>query len=134
MTTLTERISQDGITATATWRDAGAPSYVEDKHGMDWWDVTLHLDGRRMAVPFGMGYGHGGAQPTAHDVLSAVLSDASGVENARGDFEEWAGEYGYETDSRSAERTYKQTVRQTEKLNVFLADKYETYLWETEQD
>ena len=47
-TTLTERISQDGITASAAYRDRGAPSYSEGMDDMDWWDVTLQYDGRQV--------------------------------------------------------------------------------------
>jgi hypothetical protein len=99
----------------------------------DWWNVTLHPEGRRLAIPFGMGYGHHGAEPTAYDVLSAVLSDAAGVVNARGDFGEWADEYGFDADSRKAERAYDATVRQTEELRAFLGDHFEAYVWETEE-
>lgn len=38
---------------------------------------------------------------------------------------------GYDTGSRSAERTCKQVRKQTEKLSAFLGEKYHTYLWET---
>jgi hypothetical protein len=134
MSTLTERITEDQITATATYRDNGAPSYVDDNmRGMDWWNVTLQFEGRQVTIPFGMGSGHHGAEPTAHDVLSAVLSDASSAEN-NPSFEDWAGEYGYDTDSRSAEGTYRQVMAQTEKLRAFLGGKYDTYLWETDND
>jgi hypothetical protein len=134
MTTLSERITQDGITAYAAPRGQGAPSYTSDMDSMDWWNVTLTMHGRQMVIPFGMGSGHRSAEPTAHDVLSAILSDASSIENARDDFEEWAGDYGYDTDSRTAERTYNQTVKQTDQLRAFLGDLYDTYLWETEND
>ena len=40
--------------------------------------------------------------PALHDVLHCLVLDA-GVLDA-GSFEEWASEYGYETDSRSAEK------------------------------
>jgi hypothetical protein len=132
-TTLADRITADKITATAKWRDAGAPSYTDGMDRMDWWDVTLRMDGRRLTVPFGMGYGHHGRQPGAREVLSSLLSDTASTEN-NASFEEWAGDYGYDTDSRKAERTYKQVVRQAERLRTFLGAKYDAYLWETEQD
>lgn len=133
MTTLSERIAQDQITATATYRDQGGPSYAADMHDMDWWDVTLQYDGRRMLVPFGMGRGHHGAEPTAYDVLQSLVLDAAGTENAR-DYEDWASEYGYDEDSRSGVRAYEQTVKQTGRLRAFLGDLYDAYLWETDND
>ena len=81
-----------------------------------------------------MGRGHHGAEPTGHDVLSSMLSDAAGAENARGDFAEWASEYGYDEDSRSAERTYRQVMAQTDLLRALLDDSYDAYLWETDND
>ena len=70
-------------------------------------------------------------EPDAADVLNCLASDASGYENA-GSFEEWAGEYGYDTDSRSAERTFSAVESQTLALRSFLGERYGDYLWDTE--
>lgn len=43
--------------------------------------------------------------PELTDVIASLVMDA-GVLDA-GSFEEWASEYGYDTDSRSAEKTYR---------------------------
>lgn len=43
--------------------------------------------------------------PSLSDVLQSLASDARGALNAR-DFEDFCGEYGYDTDSRSAEKVY----------------------------
>jgi hypothetical protein len=124
---LAERIQQDGITAES--EPTEQPPYGFDN--ANWWRVTLRMDGRDLTLPFGMGYGLTG-KPTAADVLECLLSDASGIENARGDFEEWASEYGYDTDSRKAYAYYQQAEKQTELLSYFLGDKYHAYLWDTE--
>ena len=128
---LRERIESDGITAEVSWRGQ-APDHAGD-WGSDasWYDVTLSLDGRSMTVPFGMGAALTD-EPDAADVLNCLASDASGYENAWS-FEDWAAEYGYDTDSRSAERTYGAVEGQTLALRAFLgADLYEAYLWDTE--
>ena len=44
--------------------------------------------------------------PTPADILNCLASDASAYENAK-DFEEWASEYGYDTDSRKPKKIYK---------------------------
>lgn len=55
--------------------------------------------------------------PTAIEFLDCLLSDASGDLS---NFENWASEYGYETDSIKVLRTYKLIKRQTNKLKKFL--------------
>ena len=71
--------------------------------------------------------------PTLADVLDCLASDASGVENAKS-FEDWASEYGYDTDSRKAEKTYRIIEKQAQELKSFLgADAYDTLLWNTER-
>lgn len=58
-------------------------------------------------------------EPSAEDVLDCLASDYSGFDNARS-FEDWCGEYGYDTDSRKAEATYRAVQQQAEKLERFL--------------
>lgn len=89
------------------------------------WHVLLRTDGRRMTVTYRTGLGLG--EPTARDVLESLASDASTVEHSEG-FEDWADSLGYDTDSRSAERSYRATVRQTERLRKFLGDRYTEFL------
>lgn len=125
--TLPERIAEDGITARASRRD-GAPSYTTDMDDMDWWNVRLRLGDKIMTVPFGMGYGHEGKEPGAVDVLSCLISDVT-----EEDFEDWCATYGYDTDSRKAERTYREIGRQTFRLREFLGDKFDEYVYETER-
>lgn len=130
MRKLRSRIEDDGITAEAVMTDA--PRWADDRRsdGTNWYRVTLAYDGRTMTVPFGMGSALTD-DPGADDVLNCLASDASGYENARS-FEEWAGEYGYDTDSRKAERTYQQVKEQTEQLRRFLGDQFDAYVWDTE--
>lgn len=91
-------------------------------HEHNGWRVTLLFGRRRMTVPFYTGLAISG-EPTVADVLECLALDASGYENARS-FEEWCAEYNYDTDSRSAERTYRQVEQQTDKLRKFLGDKF----------
>lgn len=97
------------------------------------WRITFRRSGRGVfSTYFSQGSGHT-KEPTAADVLDCLASDAAGFENA-GDFEEWASEYGYDTDSRSAERTYRTIEKQADKLRRFLGeDLYGSLLWDTER-
>ena len=89
------------------------------------WTVTLRYHGRRLTVPFFMGSAldH---EPTAADVLSCLLSDATSFENA-GSFEEWAREYGFDTDSRKAERIYRELENLAPKVRRLLGDDFDTF-------
>lgn len=67
---------------------------------------------------FGFYFSQGSAHtqdPTISDVLDCMVSDANGYDNTS-DFEDWASEYGYETDSRKAEKTYRAVKKQAEQL------------------
>jgi hypothetical protein len=71
-------------------------------------------------------------EPTTEDVLNSLASDAAGIENARS-FEAWCNHYGYDTDSRRAEKTFNVCERQAEKLKSFLGEElYKQYLFNTE--
>lgn len=133
MVTLTSRIANDNVRAESVMTDAPTHAWDEGSpEPANWYRVTLTRKRRRMTVPFGMGSALT-SEPSAHDVLSALLSDAASIENSRS-FEEWADELGFDEDSRKAEKTYNADVTQTEKLKEFLGDDYQAYLWETEND
>ena len=128
METLPDRIERDGIRAESV--STHPPTWADDRQDSNWYSVTLTWGRLSMTVPFGMGPALR-EEPTAADVLNCLTSDASGYENARS-FEEWASEYGYDTDSRKAEKIYRQVKEQTEQLRTFLGDSYDAYVWDTE--
>jgi hypothetical protein len=100
--------------------------HMPDSCNMNHFKTTLRMEHRQMTIIFSQGYGITG-EPTADSVLNCLVSDAWGIDNAR-DFEDWAGEYGYDTDSRRAERTYNACVQQTAKLKQFAGDHYDELL------
>ena len=57
--------------------------------------------------------------PEIADVMDCIISDAQGFENSP-HFEDWASEYGYDTDSRTAEKTFNAVSHQTNRLKKFL--------------
>ena len=59
--------------------------------------------------------------PTASDVLSSLIMDAVGFANAR-NFEDWASEYGYDTDSRKAFATFELIDNLTDQLRDLLGE------------
>jgi hypothetical protein len=74
--------------------------------------VKLKYDGRQMTIPFFMGQAltH---EPTDKDVLPCLLSDYSVVDES---FEDFCANFGYDEDSRKAEKIYKQCVKNGKKL------------------
>src|SRR5947209_1286815 len=66
-------------------------TYKRRRYSFDWWQGQAVTD-----------------KPTAAECLEALLSEASADEQT---FEEWAGELGYDTDSRKAERTHHDCQR-----------------------
>lgn len=116
------------ITATATY---GAREIPDDFRDFDPWTVVLRRGDtkQRMTVPFYMGQGHNGKEPTADEVLYCLLSDAAGYEAEAGNFSGWCSQYGYDKDSRKAYATFQKVQSQTRRLKQFLGDYYEYALW-----
>lgn len=99
-------------------------------------DTATGIKTVRQSYSFSLYFSQGSAhteEPTLADVLDCLASDASSYDNA-GTFEEWASEYGYDSDSRKAEKTYKAIKRQAEQLKRTLGqDAYEELLYKTER-
>ena len=124
-------INRNRVRIHSDWADSNPnnPEWRDANH----YKCRLRMGNKQMTVYFSQGYGVCG-EPTAAGVLDCLASDSAGVDNARS-FEEWCSEYGYDTDSRKAERIYKVCVRQAGKLRTFLGvDLYETLLWKTERE
>ena len=98
----------------------GAPVNDEFKSD-DGWTCTLKHNRKQLTVPFYMGQGHYGKEPTAADVLSCLISEALSYKGARS-FEDFAADFGYDPDSRRAEKIYKRCGQIEKKLKIFLPD------------
>lgn len=83
--------------------------------------VRLAFGKRRLTVPFFQGPAHR-EDPSAADVLSCLVSDASSGEES---FEDFCSSFGYDEDSRKAEATWKACKRIAPKLKQFLGDAFE---------
>jgi hypothetical protein len=127
--TIQEFVEQHSISIHVEVADSNrnAPDWTDANH----YKVTLRHKGRQLTTSFSQGYGIKG-EPDAANVLNSLALDAAGWENARS-FEDWCGEYGYDTDSRKAERTFQVVGRQAAKLKAFLGENlYDDLLWNTE--
>ena len=97
---------------------AGIAATVLEDHGIlkdqDSWEhhsFTVRLDnprhGGHMVTPWRQGLGittHPGDTPA--EIVDSLVSDAWSYLRSRS-FEDWAGEFGYDTDSRKAEKIYQ---------------------------
>lgn len=139
--TLAALCERDAITAEA--EEVGCPGDCDRRRGEHpdpghrHFRVTLTrtdgADTRTMETPYSMGSGLTD-DPDAPGVLGSLLLDASGYENAGGSFEEWAGEYGYDTDSRTAERIFLQVGSLTAKVRALLGTSWREYLRAAERE
>lgn len=121
-TAISAKVKRVEANANMEHMDAGARHFL----------VTLRAGRFSMRVPFSQGSAHT-QEPTAADVLDCLASDASSIENTRS-FEEWAGDLGFDADSRKAYKIYSIVMRQAAKLRAILGtDNYETLLWNTER-
>lgn len=103
------------VRATVTMTDDELPEGF-DRSGYAW-SVTLRYRGKQLTTPYYTGSMAG--EPTAASVLESLLMDASTIVVARG-FEDWAADFGYDTDSRRALAMYHACQETLRKLQRFL--------------
>lgn len=111
----------DNVTITSEQTDNNP--HMGNFSQADHYKVTLKYQGRQMTLHYSKGYGHNGVPPTAEEVLECLFQDAQTVRSCR-DFLDWCEELGFDAD-RSAEKTYNQTTRQSDKLARLLGDDYQ---------
>lgn len=125
--------------------------YDRNNDGGSMGDMTKHKvtltrtdeEGKRHEATFNYytGSGWGKTPPSCSDVVSAVSSDSAGVDNAGGDFDTWASEYGMPTDKhedpegyRDAKRTFKASQENAERMEKFLgSERFERAKWGDEE-
>jgi hypothetical protein len=129
MISIVDRIKDNGITMKVSRVDSNPA--MSDFNG-DHWKCVIRMGKKRMTLIFSQGYAYKGAEPELENVLDCLLSDASILENAP-NFEDYCNEFGYDSDSRKAEKGFKALERQVLKLQNFLGEKYEEFVFNTER-
>lgn len=109
----------------------------EEFKDSDSWACKLDFEGRSMEVPFYTGKGlrklDKPVKPKVEDILDCMASDSAGYDNSRC-FEDWAGDYGYDPDSRKGERLYQTIREQRNNLESFLGrEDYNDLLYKVER-
>jgi hypothetical protein len=77
-----------------------------DKDTRDIYIIVLKNKLHRYRFTFGQSISNTGTAPTAYDVLASL------TKYEVGSFEDFCGDYGYDTDSRSAYKTYKAVLKE----------------------
>lgn len=96
----------------------GSPKYGpvdwDNDHDHYCFPVTIRKDGKSMRVMFNQSIAQGSTPPDEYDIITCITKDDPGS------FENFCSDFGYDTDSRSAEKTYKAVKAEWEKmLRVF---------------
>lgn len=100
-------LQKHGVKMSVTYVNYG-PHFVGDKESRHRYRVTFSRNGKSMRVMFGQSHAKGATTPTAYDVLSCLQKYDVGT------FEDFCSEFGYDEDSRSAERIYKAVIKECE--------------------
>jgi hypothetical protein len=132
--TVADFVAKHGITMTSE-RTYPDKSKMKDKYEREafHFSCTFRRAGSMLdhVTTFTMGAGHAvknpgtgkmdAPTPNAAEVLDCLRSDAQSVDNAR-DFEDWASDLGYDTDSRKAYAVWEACKEEGRKLRFFLGD------------
>lgn len=116
-------LSKAGYTFTVANKGLGRMNEA-DERDMNKWSAAFKDSKTHSAVVFdyytGTGLQEDGkpVPPCAADVLYCLLNDRSAVGQT---FEQWAGNYGYDTDSRAAERIYNACIVNANKLDAIFS-------------
>ena len=92
--------------------------------------VQLRYKRRRFTFPFWAGRS---CDLQTVDAAGAILSEAAGYESATC-FEDWAADFGYDTDSREAERIYRAIGRTHANVKRLLGGDFEALIYTNEDD
>lgn len=87
------------------------------------WKMVLRMGQKRLTVPYFTGPAIC-EEPSPADVLSCLISDARAGELP---FPEFAGDMGYDEDSRKAEAIHRACVRMGPKVRAFLGGNFDEF-------
>lgn len=105
-----EKQSIDFLNATSTaithkWKEYGQ-HFADDKINRHIFRVTIKNKLGSCTFSFGQSVAKGATPPTAYDILTCLQkSDV-------GSFDNFCGEFGYDTDSRKSEKIYKAVCKE----------------------
>lgn len=117
--TMNEFVKRNNIKINVEWAERN-PNMIEDAWSKtaNHYKTTLKKDKKQLTVYFSMGSALT-EEPTAEEVLNSLAIDGSVYLN-NNSFEDFCSDFGYDEDSRTAEKTYNTIIKQAEKTEKFL--------------
>lgn len=132
--TIKQFVDRNNVRMSCAWTDTNPNIDPKDwARGTSHYRCVLKIGPRRMTTYFSMGSAYT-KEPSAEDLIDCLASDAASIENARS-FEDWCADYGYDADSRKAEKIYKTCARQAARLRNLVGDSamFRRLLFDTER-
>lgn len=115
-----EQQAADFLAATNTTYTAEVMEHRKywpsDKETRDVYKCTLTKGNRFISSEFGQSIASKGNAPTAYDFLACI------VDSNPGTFDDFCGDFGYDSDSRSAFDTYQKVVEQWLEVSSFYSE------------
>lgn len=94
--------------------------FPEDKQNRYVFKIQLKKDGKQYSFYFGQSIAEGSNEPTLYSVLTCLQKYDVGS------FEDFCGEFGYDEDSREAERIYKAVTKEFKNMQrLFTSEELE---------
>jgi hypothetical protein len=121
LTPLDNALVQAGVTMTHQ-KGSVKPKPPLIGRDMTSWTVTLHRAGKKFTTPFYTGSAIRDFR--AADVVHSLVSDAVGISDATS-FEDWASDYGYDSDSLSAYKTFQALKAQAPRVRSFFGEHFD---------
>lgn len=104
-----------GITLTINGQEYKR-HWDDDKQSRWVFNCTLKRKGKQYTFDFGQSTAAGDEKPTMYDVLTCIEKYDHPT------FEDFCGDYGYDTDSRKAERTFKAVQKEYKAVERLFGD------------
>lgn len=105
-----------GVTLKVIGEPEYRPYFLDDKEERFVFKLQLSRKGKRHTFTFGQSIASGSEEPDMYSVLAAI------EKNDPEDFEWFCSNYGYDTDSRKAEKIYKAVCREYAAVQRLFAD------------
>lgn len=90
--------------------------FASDKQSRYVFKCKLTRKGKSYTFDFGQSIANGMQEPTMYDILACLQKYDVGS------FEDFCSEFGYDTDSRTAEKTYKAVCKEFEAVDRLFSD------------
>jgi hypothetical protein len=96
---------------TSTYKDHDF-YFPGDEYKRDIYNIVLKNKAHRYRFTFGQSIANAGKHPTAYEVLSCLQKYDVGT------FDDFCSDFGYDTDSRKAYKTYKAVLREWKNVEL----------------